>query len=218
MTVTNGRILTMTKLNGFTNAEEMESFIVSEVQKASKRKTIGTRNDSSDLESYLMIRVWNFVMNNPKYQTQKGVRQVINSRVTNFFNSSNNSDDLTFSALTSSDDEGSETDFESTFVTGETTIDTTVVESELLNGFLNTLTDRQRLIVELRAGILESLNAEQYAIASAIMTKQSAKVAGEVYLSNSDIAKIVGIHRNHITKNLNAISEKALDFGLEELA
>lgn len=204
---------------GFTNAEEMESFIVSEVQKSSRKSTLGTRHDSSDLESFLMIRVWNFVKKNEKYQTKKGIRQVIKTRTLDFFKSPvQNSEELTFSALTSSDDEGSETDFESTFVTGEATIDTTVVESELLNGFLNTLNDRQRLIIELRAGILESLNAEQYAIASAIMTKQSAKVAGEVYLSNSDIAKIVGIHRNHITKNLNAISEKALDFGLEELA
>lgn len=208
----------MTNVNGFTNAEEMEIFIFNEVQKASRKFTVGTKHDSSDLESYLMIRVWNFVTKKPRYQTKKGIRQVIKTRTLDFFKSPiQNSEDLTFSAMTSSDDEGSETDFESTFVTGEATIDTTVVESELLNGFLSTLNSRQRLIVELRAGILSSLTSEQFTVASEIMKKQSAKKSGEVYLSNSDIANIVGIHRNHITKNLNAIAEKALDFGLEEL-
>lgn len=211
---------------GFTNAEEMEVFIFNQVQKASKKFAIGTRHDSSDLESYLMIRVWNFITKNPKYQTPKGVNQAIKSRATNFFNSSENSEDLTFSALSSQDDEGSETDFESTFDTQSPSIDSTVVESELLNGFLNTLSLKQRQVVELRAGILDSLSAEQLTIAKAIITAKQAKESwsGAVF-TNTDIAGIINgsmkptptQRKNLQQKTLPSIVEKALDFGLEDL-
>lgn len=209
----------MTKLTGFTSTEEMELFLFEEVKRNARRSTASSFHNADDLESYLMVSVWNFVTKNEKYQTQKGIRQVIKTRTLDFYKSpKQNPDHLTFSALGSQDDEGSETDFESTFNSGDVTIDATIVDAELLNGFLASLNDRQRLIVELRAGIISSLDSEQMRTFEEIISKQqSTKKAGEVYLSNSDIAKIVGIHRNHITKNLNAISEKALDFGLEEL-
>jgi hypothetical protein len=216
--------------------------------------------NADDAESFMMVRVYKFVENNPKYQTKKGIRQVIKTRTLDFLKSSSNTGkshtktdlvvdytngeqisaeeaelrglDLSlcqpvyqtryttdsFSNLSSQDDEGSETDFESTFEsTNQVNIATSVVEGTLLADFLATLSDRQRVIVELRAGILDSLSADELAIAKSIMDKQSSKVSGEVYLSNSDIAKIIGIGRVKVQNHLARIAEKALDFGLEEI-
>lgn len=211
--------------NTYNTLEEMVEFMMVEVKKTSKRSAINSSYnfDASDLESYIMVRAYEYILKydaskNPNFEAY--IRGLINQFKMNFLKSPNNvhSDVDTFSALSSQDDEGSETDFESTFVTGEVSLDTTVVEAELLNGFLATLNRNQRLIVELRAGIISSLTVEQLSTFESIVSKQgSSKKAGNVYLSNSDIANIVGIHRNHVTKNLNAIAEKALDFGLEEL-
>src|SRR5574339_66928 len=103
-----------TLTNTFTSIEEMNDFIVAEVKKASKRASYNNSVNADDLESYLMIRVWTHVMNKEKYQTVTGVRQVIKSRVINFLKSPTNhhSDVDVFSSLSSSDDEGNESDYE----------------------------------------------------------------------------------------------------------
>lgn len=210
--------------NTYNTLEVMVEFMMAEVKKVSKRSAVTSSYsfDSSDMESYITVRAYEYIL---KYDAKKNpnfeayIRGLINKFKMNFLKSPNNvhSGVDVFSSLSSQDDEGSETDFESTFNTNEVSLQDTVCDNTLLNGFLDTLSSRQRTIVELRAGILESLNAEQMAVATSILSKQSAKVAGNVYFSNSDIANIIGIHRNHVTKNLSAIVEKALDFGLEEL-
>lgn len=204
--------------NTFASTEEMNDFIVSEVQKAAMKNALNTYHNASDIESYLMAYVWAKVSNNPRYQTKKGVRQYIKKRLLDYFKSpiQNQKDVSTFSALSSNDDEGNESDFEGIYNSpNQVDLESSVIEGSLINGFMSSLSDRHRLIIELRAGILTSLSHAEMSIAKEIMDKQSAKEFGEVYLSNSDIAKIVGISRVNVQKNLDRISEKALDFGLE---
>lgn len=208
----------MTNTTTFTSIEEMNDFLFTAVKKASVKYTYGTHINADDMESYVMIRTWNYISKNEEYQTKKGIQQRIKSYVLDFLKSPvQNSDSLTFSSLSSSDDEGSESDFESTYEsTNQVNIADTVTEGTLLTDFLATLTDRQRVIVELRSGILSSLSASEMTTAKEIMDKQSSKKTGEVYLSNTDIAKIIGIGRAKVQNHIARISELALDFGLED--
>lgn len=206
--------------------EWKEAFIVSEVKKVANRsaRTSTFNFDETDLESYVTIRVWTYVTTkydetiNPNIEAY--IRGLIKQFTMNFLKSPNNvhTDVDSFSSLSSTDGEGNESDFESTYEdTSVVSIEESVCEQTLTNGFMDTLSDRHRTIVELRAGILDNLSADQLLIALEIMDKQASKKGyGEVYLSNSDIAKIVGIHRNHVTKNIDKIVEQALDFGLED--
>lgn len=183
-------------VKGFDNKAEMEQFILDEVRKASVRHTFNIGTDSSDLESYLMIRVWTSVMNNPQYQTERGVRMIIKSRVTNFFNSPTNynSDIDLFSTLTSSDNEGSETAFEEKFVATEASIEDSLIARESGQGFLDSLCAEHRHILELK---VDGYNQKD--ICSIVYPNMA-------YESS----------RKKIQRAMKAIMELALDFGLEE--
>ena len=186
--------MTNTTAITFTTIEEMNEFLVSEVKKASKRASYNSNVNEADLESYLMIRVWTHVMNNEKYQTVTGIRQVIKSRVINFLKSPTNhhSDVDVFSSLSSSDDEGNESDYE---VIHHAQIEDTVIDGNLGQAFLTTLSDTHRQILELK---IDGFQVKE--IASVVFPNHSYESA-----------------RKSVNRNLKAITELALDFGLEEI-
>lgn len=183
-------------VKGFETVEEMNTFIVEEVKKASVRHTFNVSADASDLESYLMIRVWTSIMNNPTYQTERGVRMVIKSRVTNFFNSPSNynSDIDLFSTLTNADDEGSETAFEERFVATDASVEDKVIDGNSGHAFLDSLSAEHKKILELK---VDGYNQKDIcAIVYPTMAYESS--------------------RKKIQRAMKAIMELALDFGLEE--
>ena len=183
-------------VKGFENNEDMNNFVVEEVRKASVRHTFNVSADSSDLESYLMIRVWTSVMNNPQYQTERGVRMIIKSRVTNFFNSPSNynSDIDLFSTLTRSDSEGSETAFEDKFVAQDDSVEDKVINGYSGLAFLASLSDEHKQILELK---VDGFNQKD--ICSIVYPTMA-------YESS----------RKKIQRSMKAIMESALDFGLED--
>lgn len=185
-----------TIVKGFENNEEMNSFILDEVRKASVRHTYNIGTDSSDLESYLMLRVWTSVMNNPSYQTERGVRMIIKSRVTNFFNSPTNynSDVDLFSTLTSSDNEGSETGFEEKFVVQDASLEETIIDGNGGQAFIETLSDEYRQILELK---VDGYNIKD--ICSIVYPEMA-------YESS----------RKKVNRAVAKIMDLALDFGLED--
>lgn len=183
-------------VKGFDTKAEMEQFILDEVRKASIRHTFNNGTDASDLESYLMIRVWTSVMNNPTYQNERGVRMIIKHRVTNFFNSPTNynSDVDLFSTLTSSDNEGSETSFEEKYVASSTPFEDSLIERESGQGFLGTLCVEHRKIL--------ALKVDGYNI----------KDICEIVYPNMAYES----SRKKVKRAMDKITELALDFGLED--
>jgi RNA polymerase sigma factor (sigma-70 family) len=247
------------------NQDQLATIVNREVKKAVNRSFFNSTShfDKSDLESYLMIRAWEYAT--LKYDSTKNgnfqayIRTLLKQFTLNFFKSPNNinvtavqsdyvfdyitGDKITkeeailrgldlelcdtafttghnvsnFSQFEEEDEDGDASNFDEIMNFGSQSVSAKAIDGLMLSEFLETLTDRQRLIVELRAGILDNLSFEEYEIAREILDTHASKKASEVYLSNIDIAKIIGIGRNKVQNHLVRIAEKALDFGLEEL-
>jgi DNA-directed RNA polymerase specialized sigma24 family protein len=191
--MTNSTTATLT----FATTEEMDKFIFTEVKRVANRQTAGRYFDASDLESYLMVRVWNEITVNPHLQNEAGIRRVTKLRSIDFFKSpkNNHRDYSNFSALSASDNEGNEQAFEETFNSGSASIDDTVIDGNLGDAFLATLSDKHRQILELK---IDGFDIKE--IASIVFPELS-------YESS----------RKSVRRNLQAITELALDFGLEEI-
>lgn len=183
-------------LKGFNNKEEMELFIFEEVKKSAKRQTAGRWFDASDLESYLMIKVWAEVTNNAHMQNEAGIRRIIKLRSTDFFKSPKNigRDYSNFSAMSMSDDEGSETAFEETFADNAPSVEEVVINGNDGQGFMESLKDEYRQILELK---VDGFNQKDIcAIVYPDMAYESS--------------------RKKIQRAMKAIAELALDFGFED--
>lgn len=180
-------------VKGFATKQELEVFIFEEVQKSAKRQTAGRWFDASDLESYLMIKVWAEVMNNAHMQNEAGVRRIIKLRSVDFFKSPKNigRDYSNFSAMGMSDDEGSETAFEETFVDNAPSVEDTVINSKDGQEFLVTLKEDYRRILELT---VDGYNQKD--------------ICGIVYPTMAYESS-----RKKVQRAMKEIGELALDFG-----
>jgi hypothetical protein len=177
---------------------EWVSYYTLEVMKRyASRSAIGTYHNASDIEDYLMEYAYEYIMDNPRFQSEKGIRQVVKSRITDYFKSptQNLTNTYSFSALSSQDDEGSEVDFESSHVEESTIFSDSSVDSLQLKAFLCSLSEKHRTIL-----LMDSNNFDFREIGEAVFPDLSYSSA-----------------RKSVQRNLKQITELALDFGLEEL-
>ncbi len=184
-------------LKGFNTTEEMTLFLFNEVRRTAKRQTSGKWFDAEDLESYLMIKVWTAISNNVNLQNEAGIRRVIKLRSIDFFKSpKNNGRDFSFfSDLESSDDEGNSQSFEECFASNQTSVEDTVINGNDGQGFLSTLSDVHRQILELK---MDGYNQKD--ICSIVYPTLSYEGA-----------------RKSVQRQMKAITELALDYGFEDI-
>lgn len=181
------------------SSEWQELFVVDACKKASRKAiTNNAVGHSTDLEDYLLTRAWEQTLKydaqiNPNFEAY--IRQYLNFATRDFYSSPTNCistakhDVANFSTLATSDDEGSESDFESTYNSGANPLDSDSINCIQVGEFMSTLTSRQLSIL--------TLKTQGYEV--------------------NEISAELGVHRNTINNTLKTIKELALDFGLEEL-
>jgi hypothetical protein len=198
--------------------DQLNENIVKECRAYAISKTKGTRHDASEVEGTLIEKVYFYILDKPQYHNIKGLRQVIQSRGRNYFNDQvKHNGVLPFTCYETKEDDGvSQLD---TMLRQKTDpLEIQVEKEENMNNLLNSLTIRQRCVVELTAGIMDSLTPDQRRIAIAIIESKSVcKKKGhdgdnctcqfEIFFTVPDIGKILGCSPRTIDNELKRVKE-----------
>lgn len=191
--------------------------IITECRKYSISKTSGTRHMASDLEGDLIEKVYTYIKDRPQYHNIRGLRQIIKSRGKNFFNMQskiNSTYPVSYFEFQRFNDKST-----TPRPLEVTDLETYIEEKNNVSELLESLSTRQRLIIELTAGIMDSLTSDQLVIATRIIESKTRCKKGhigqacscefELFFSIPDIATIISCSSRTVDNELKRIREGA---------
>ena len=202
--------------------DQLAEMIITESRAYSISKTSGTRHNASDLESYIVEKVWFTIMDKTEYHNIKGIRQAIRTRGANYFNKEKKHDICASFAFDGDLVEDSK-DLKIEPISqsyGTLSPEKVYFKNVDLDNILDSLPKRQRLVAELTAGILDSLDQDQLKIAHEILDQKSiCKIHGqgaseencnctfELWLTIPEIAKVIGCSARTVFYDLDRMSK-----------
>jgi 5-methylcytosine-specific restriction endonuclease McrA len=206
---------------------QLGELIVKESRRGAERYGFKHKVDVQEMESWLISEIYHEIMNNVNMQNIKGIRHMIRLRSVDYMRElvrDNVSMNFTsFTKGTSSDDGFDSYNTEEVFENYQVqSVEDTVIESSDLTEFLDTLDIQDRQIVELSAGITDSLDVSQLSRVKDLIDRKAVCKCGSancqhnvnVWFTTSEVGEILGLSRRQVQYPLTKMSEKALDFGL----
>lgn len=190
--------------------DEIGQFILDEARRISTKYSYQYGVDADEMESFMVTEIFIEVSKKPSMGNIKGIRYIANIRSVDYIREiAKQNGELSFSSLGSESDEDGFIEYP---IASDSNTSETVIKSDELSSFLDSLSERERKIVELSAGITDSLSNVEKA-----KVKELIDLKGEgAWLNTSDIGIILGLSRRQVqypflSENLK---DKALDFGL----
>lgn len=141
----------MNKVETLSVNEVMETILVESKRVANKMAAkLGKSFDDSELYSFLVYEVYNQIVDKTDFHNIRGIRSTINLYTLNFIKTESRFNNQTvFSSFARKDEYGEGHSFEETLTSDDIPIAEQFALSSDLDGFIHTLTERQRQILEL---------------------------------------------------------------------
>jgi hypothetical protein len=206
---------------------QLGELIVKESRRGAERYGFKHKVDVQEMESWLISEIYHEIMNNVNMQNIKGIRHMIRLRSVDYMRELvRDNVSMNFSSFTkgTGSDEGFDSyNTEEVFENYQVqSVEDTVVDSSDLTEFLDTLDLQDRQIVELSAGVTDSLDVSQLSRVKELIDRKAVCKCGSancqhnvnVWFTTSEVGEILGLSRRQVQYPLTKMSEKALDFGL----
>lgn len=172
------------------NQHQLAEMIMKEAKRYAHKETKSC--DKSELESYLISKVWAYIADKESYQNIRGIRQCIKSHGLNWFKKRKriNHREIVWSRF-DRNGYGNRTESYISFidVNRPENFEEIVIPSVMMDEFLSRVNVKQLNII--------SLTLDGYSV--------------------NEIAEELNIHRNTVRNTFKQIKELALDFGIEEI-
>lgn len=197
----------------------------------------GSRNhidDISELESYLVTQLTTSLIKNQNMRNSAGIRYIIRKRWNNWVKREvikRQEHEISIEHIENKmkthldTDNGENADVVLSEYTNNDPIKDMIEHSDIYE-FLDSLTERERKVIELTAGFTESLNEEELSKVHQLVQKKTICLYCEepecqhsfiIRFTESEVGHILGLTRRqvqYITGKESKVREKAIEFGL----
>jgi hypothetical protein len=210
--------------------EELGQLIIQEAHRTAINYARKSRHiDVSEMESYLISKIYHAVLRNDEMSNIRGVRQIAKRRAVNYINHIKRhnvvlSMDGMVESSANEHDASSDVNF-ADYGSNLASVDPIKEyhEQEDVFAFVWSLPTQERQVVEMTAGITDSLDKDQFKSVRDLIDRKAVCNCGtqgcqhnvNVWFTASEVGKILGLTRRQVQYILSKLKEKVLDFGLD---
>lgn len=217
--------ITQTIVTTFANFDEMGRFIVDQANRQAKKLGAMYGIDIDECSLYTIERVYIEVSTRPEMQNVKGINRMIQFRSKDFIRElAKTNVEINITSMTKNVSEQFDTGFDS--YEHESIIKNVQVnphedhlDNEEIQSFLESLPLVERQVIELTAGITNSLDTYQMIDVKKLIDKKARKEKDihkevNVWFTTTEVGNILDLSRRQVQHILTKMEEKALDMGL----
>lgn len=194
--------------------DEIAQFIVSESKRVAKKYSLNYGTDRDEMESFMVSEIYNEIVRKPEFGNIKGIRYIANLRSVDFIREQIDlNNEMSFTSLTSTHHNAEDCDiFEYGWEDRKVEPQEEFLHTSKINNFLDSLSEKERKLIELSAGITDNLSHDEKVNVKKIIDKKGTGSS----LSDTEIGQVLGLTRRQVQYPFlsGKFKKKALRSGL----